>query len=136
MPKYAYAELLRTRMKQAHEIAGDPDGTLPELAKTWGVTVAGASLYLRRHDQALRDHFGDRKGNGNLFSKEDALFRLRFVKKHTGLGHSRKKCAELLGIPRSGLHTWLRRWAPDGVDQAIEDLEDDDETADTILCSP
>jgi predicted transcriptional regulator len=124
MPKSPCAVTVRARLKQANVLSRDPNATLKDLADTWGVSKVAASQYLRRHDAGLREHFGANKGMGNLFSSKDALWRLKFVKQYQERGASQKKIAELLGMKRSGLHMWLGRWAPDGVDAAIEDLED------------
>lgn len=101
--------------------------TLSDLARTWGVSSPAASNYLKKYDQALRDEFGSRQGLGNMFTAEDALWRLKFIKSQYDKGVPRVTCARRLGISHSGLIQWLARWASDGIDAAIADLEDEDE---------
>jgi len=113
-----------TRLNQARQLSTDPSATLQDLANTWGVSKVAACNYLKKYDVRLQSYFGQRQSKGNLFTREEALWRLRFIRTHEIRGHPRVKIAKLLGISLAGLTQWIERWAPDGVQAAIEDLED------------
>lgn len=125
-------QIVRSRLRQAHELSQDPLATLTDLAKTWGVSPPAASNYLKKYDCDLRDEFRTRQVLGNQFNRQDALWRLKFVKSQCDSGVPMVKISKRLGISQSGLVQWLERWASDDLEQAIADLEDYDEN---LLCA-
>lgn len=126
-------EFIHARLASARQIAEDPNGTLLEVAQTWGITKAGASMFLESHDPTLRLHFRESFRTSNSFTAEEALWRLKLIKKQDDAGKTRVNTAKLLGINPSGLSMWISRWASDSIEQAISDLEE--LTNENVLCN-
>ena len=99
--------------------------SLSEYARRVGLSTAGALFWLRRHDP---DRLAEIVG-GSTRSKHSAhevLVRLLLIKSCDGISGAKTRLANALGLRLSTLCEFQKRWAPDGLDAAIDDLMPED----------
>ncbi len=103
------------------------NGTISEFARRCGRSFSTAQKWLLRYDQELHRALLD-GCHMNTLPREDRLERLRICQEVFAEGHGQREAAKRCGISQMRLSIWLRKWAPDGIEQAIEDESFEDET--------
>lgn len=98
----------------------DEGGTISEFGRRIGIQPHSASGWLRRNDFALYLALKDGTSS-NILPREKRLERLLTYKAGIEAGLSHTKASERCGVSQNRMRVWLAQWAPDGVDQAIED---------------
>ncbi len=120
----------RRRIADCREAIRENHG-LSWLAARWKVTVPAALQWVRRNLDE-RDYFAIRD-NGVIARRPNPYMetgaRLRMIATCRRAGLRDYEIAAGMGISASGLSVWLRRNAPDGVEDALQDFTDEDETA-------
>lgn len=92
-----------------------------DLAKAWGVTYHGAYNFLVKHDLDLLKRI---LANGPVtfqVSSEEAQRRIKTCFDHLKSGGTLASASRELNITQPALTLWLKRHAPDGIEQAYED---------------
>lgn len=109
--------LKRQRLRIAREVIAE-GGSLKHFAERVGISRAGASLYLERHSPVTLRALSDNHRYNSL-DPIAVLERLRVVVS----SRTKAQAAKTLGITASGLSLFLSRYAPDGVQEALEEYE-------------
>lgn len=109
------------RLSTAWRIAED-GGTLGDVAKAWGCSKPNVCMRLATHDRHLQSVLRGNATFGPVLSRDHAVLRLRNVAEHGIRGAARAE-----GTNPSAIHAWMRRNAPDGALDALEDFLYDDE---------
>lgn len=110
-----YDELRERKLSELRE-ALDEGLQMSDMARKWGVTLSAVSNFLARNDRALRRafHANSRPGMPPV-SNENKIARLRILKQLNDMGLS-------VGAFRA----WCEMYAPDGADDALAELLDDE----------
>lgn len=97
-------------------------GNLARYAKATGVSAKAALYWLRKHSPERLAQLS-RGGRGSLgTSRHKALVRLLLIQSVEGIRGGKARLAKALGTSQQSLHSFVVRWAPDGLDAAIADL--------------
>lgn len=96
-------------------------GGLRAFAARCGVTHQAATAWIQRNDADLHRQLKEARPKTAMACAE-ALQRLVVIRDFRARGMRDSRIAKELGISHPGLIFWLRRWAADGVDMAIEEL--------------
>lgn len=112
----------RTPRLQAARKVVEAGGGLSDFAAAIGVSLSAATNWIKDWSPDLHAQLKDRPTRGET-AAEDALARLRAVRDGRAAGRSDRAIARQLGLSPAGLCKWLKRWAPDGVGNAIAELE-------------
>jgi hypothetical protein len=114
--------LLRRRRRIARRVIA-AGGNVTDFAAAIGVSVAGASLYLGKRAPDLLSALRWARRAKHWPSVEECLRRLIAVRDGLAAGKTYRRIAADLGMKPPALGMWLARFAPDSVEQAIEDLQ-------------
>lgn len=115
--------IVQLRLRKAREIARR-GGALKDVAEAWDINVNTARAWLRRRDAKLLARLAQDRVGTPGYSDADALDRLRAIRDARAAGRLGKQIAHDLGYARaSGVAEFVTRFAPDGLDAAIADLE-------------
>ena len=121
-------EGVRRRKQIAREVISE-SVSVSEFARRLGIGSQTACKWLRSHAPELHEQLLDQP-HPIVMSRHERLARLLAI--HAGMkaGLTQPVIAERLTLSRQVLRNWLRTWAPDGIEDAI-DLEriDPDEEA-------
>lgn len=102
-------------------------GNFTDWCASLDLKLTTGSNYLKRHAVELRDALRHGRAGKQQLPLDEALHRLRTVRDARLAGRTDGSAAVALGVSHPALSVWLSRWAPDSIDQAIADLEPDDE---------
>ncbi|NQZ47767.1 MAG: hypothetical protein HRT63_09625 [Erythrobacter sp.] len=110
--------LKRQRLRVARDIISE-QGNVTDFAKAIGISVPGAIYYLRRHSpetlQVLKD------GNRRIaLDPGRVLHRLRVISQ----SKTKVAAAEKLGLSQPGVFMFIKRYAPHGIEDALQDYEE------------
>lgn len=113
------------RLAIAAAVAADGGG-LSDFAKAAGVSLSAATNWIKEWDPHL--HAKLKESPRSYETEAEAAFaRLCAVRDGRAAGLSDRSIAKQLKLSPAGLCKWLKRWAPDGVANAIADLEPEPE---------
>lgn len=117
---FSAKQTTRARLLIADQVIAD-GGSLSSFARKVGITTAGALFWLRRNDpERLATLVGG--SSRSKHSAHEALVRLLLIKSCEGIAGAKGRMAKALGVSVPTLCQFQKRWAPDGLDAAIEDL--------------
>jgi len=77
------------------------------------------------HDHDLYRSLRENAQAHNVLPRDKRLHRLMTYREAREDGLSHTKASKVCGVSQNRMRIWLQLWAPDGVDQAIEDETDD-----------
>jgi lambda repressor-like predicted transcriptional regulator len=126
-PEFLAAQM-RQRKKDAAEALARGE-CMMDLSKKWGVSRPCVSEWcarnISREDRRALAENGYAKSdhNRNVFGTSD---RLELVALCREKGWTDARISRALGISRAGLCQWLKRNAPDGIDDALSDYRDEE----------
>lgn len=126
LPRVVSEDGKQERLRIARQVY-DEGGSISEFARRVHIHTSWASNWLRSADRELHRLFLDQPHPVAL-NRSARVARLLSVKIARQMGWTDKETAAALNICVSALGNWLRVWAPDGLDDALElelgDLED------------
>lgn len=93
-------------------------GNISAFACTEGISPPSALQWLRHHQPDLLEEL---KFANHCFPREKRLERLIYIRDARARGMKEKDIAKGLNIDRANVHKWVQKWAPDGIEAAIED---------------
>jgi hypothetical protein len=96
-------------------------GNLSRFAEAIGVAPCTALKYLRAHDPERLAALVSGRGLNQL-DVHTATCRLLLVRSFVGIRGGHGRLAKALGISSAALSCFVKTWAPDGIDQALDDL--------------
>ncbi len=110
--------LKRQRLRVAREVISE-QGNVTDFANAIGISLTGAIYYLRRNSPDTLDALKD--GHRRV-----ALHPLRVLHRLRVLSKSKTKAAaaKKLGLSQPGIFMFIKRYAPDGVEEALADYEE------------
>lgn len=96
-------------------------GNLSDFARALGIKKQSAFKWASRYASDLHRVLVDDGRRARVLSPEARLNRLTTYRDAMARGDTQSEAARLCGVSSTRLRVWLRMWAPDGVEQAIED---------------
>lgn len=96
-------------------------GNLSDFARAIGVRKQAAHKWVSRYASDLHKVLVGDGRRGNVLPPKERLERLVTYRNAIRQGKTQNEAARLCGVSGPRIRVWLRIWAPDGVDQAIED---------------
>lgn len=108
----------RKRLRIAREILAE-GGSLKDFAERIGISTTGVIKYLDLHSPSTRRALADNH-RGNSMHPIRVLERLRIIHASRSLRHAASK----IGINHSAVFTFVKRYAPDGIEDALADYEE------------
>jgi predicted transcriptional regulator len=104
----------RQRLRIAREVISE-GGSLVDFARIVGITRVGALKYLEKHSPATRRALAD-NNRGRSMHPIRVLERLRVI---AGC-RTQRQAAKKLGITRGRVSVFLKHYAPEGIEDALE----------------
>ncbi len=101
------------------------NGSISEFARRVGIQTQTACKWLNNHDHDLYRSLRENAQAHNVLPRDKRLHRLMTYREAREDGLSHTKASKVCGVSQNRMRIWLQLWAPDGVDQAIEDETDD-----------
>jgi len=116
--RYACPILWADRISKARQVADD-GGLINDVAKAWGTSAALVSVRLRTYAPEIHQQL---KSNPNrtTLSPETVRDRLRIIARTA----THAEAARALNISQAGVIGFLKRYAPFGVQDALQDYEE------------
>ncbi len=109
---------LRQRLRLARECVSE-GLNLTDFAERAGISTQSAMMYLRRHSPATHEALRDGHRKSSLHPLR-VLHRLRVISRHkTG-----QSAAKELGVTQQAISMFIKRYCPDGVEEALQDYEE------------
>lgn len=108
------------RRKVGVQVASER-GSISEFARRVGIQTQTACKWLSNHDEELYRQLREDALIHNVLSPEKRLGRLVTYREALSEGLSHTKASKRCGISQNRMRIWLQLWAPDGIDQAIDD---------------
>lgn len=108
---------LRQYKRLAREVIHD-GGNLSEMARLAGVSQPFISRYLRKHSPDLHEALKGGRAKRSI-PPEVILNRLRVISQSRSL----REAGEILNLSANGVHYVVKKFAPDGIEDALEDYE-------------
>lgn len=124
-PGYDDLEIARRRANVAAAL--EAGWGYVRLAAHWDTSIVGTRAWCLRH--ISEDDCNALAENGRLSNHTRGCGlhdRLSLISMCRGAGWTDARIARGIGISRSGLCQWIKRNAPDGVDQALEDFREEE----------
>ena len=115
-----YTDEGRETRRRRGWIVARSGGNISDFAHVEGVKSQTMVQWLKTHDIELHRVFGD-ASHPMILPAHKRLERLIAVRDGRAKGLRTSQIAGRLGLTPNRLRFWLKRWAPDGVDMAIED---------------
>ena len=109
---------LRQRLRIARECVAERQN-LTDFAEKCGITTAAAIYYLKRNSPCSYDALKDGHRRSALHPFK-VLNRLRVLSRHK----TKAAAAKELGVTLVCLRMFVSRYAPDGIEDALEDYEE------------
>jgi predicted transcriptional regulator len=104
----------RKRLRLAREIISE-GGCLADYARALGISVPGVIQYLEKHSPCTRRALAD-NNRGRSMHPIRVLERLRVIAK----SRSQHQAAKKLGLSPSRICLFIKHYAPDGIEDALE----------------
>jgi len=116
--RFACPKLWHRRVAIARQVAVDGGG-IGDVAKAWGTSAALVSLRLRKHAPEVH---ADLKSNARsvALSPETVRERLQVI----ASSKTQAEAARTLNVTSSAIVGFLKRYAPFGVEDALQDYEE------------
>lgn len=121
-----YVDAVIVRRREHAENALDAGEGFGALAECWNVSKVAARQWCRRHMAA--DDCAKLAENGRLRAHRaaaDVGDRLALIDLCRKSGWTDARITRAIGMTRAGLCEWLKRNAPDGVQDALEDYREE-----------
>lgn len=96
-------------------------GNVSDFARRCGIRKQSAHQWLEKYAEDLRRTLVNDGRRSQVLPPEARLKRLTTYKAARDAGLSHSAASERCCLSQSRMRRWLAMWAPDGVDQAIED---------------
>jgi predicted transcriptional regulator len=104
----------RQRLRIAREVISE-GGSLVDFARVVGITRVAALKYLEKHSPATRRALAD-NNRGRSMHPIRVLERLRVIAKC----RTQRQAAKKLGLSHGRISVFLKHYAPDGIEDALE----------------
>lgn len=108
---------LRRYKRLAREVIHE-GGNLSEMARRAGVSQAFVSRYFRKHAPDLHQALKEGRAKRSI-PPETILNRLRVISK----ARTYRDAGKILNLSANGVHYVIKRYAPDGIEEALEEYE-------------
>lgn len=122
------SEIGRETRRKRGWIVAEKGGNISDFAHAEGVTSQTMTQWLKSNDRDLHDALRGATHPSTLPASK-RLERLIAVRDGRAAGLRTIEIARQIGLSSNRLYFWLRKWAPDGLDLAIDDERFDCEDA-------
>ena len=115
----------KARVELAKSVA-QSGGSLKHVAEQAGVSRERMHVILKRFAPETLNRLYDNRRPGRSMSAQQIRERLLFIKSCDDAKITRRRCAQEIGISETGLSIWIKKHAPFGIQDALNDFEEEE----------